>query len=234
MRRWVAAVAGLLLVGPAASGCSADFWSHSARTASPPPATTTAAPTSTPSPYVLLPDDTATTAPGTVLQLGQPATVGWLAPHDTTGVLGITVTSMRETTFAQSFVGWQQPKQLLATTPYFVEASIKNGGHSDLAGLKVPLYGLDAAGQLVQASTFAQDFKPCEPNSFPEKRFGPGDTTKVCLVYLVPHQGRRPGRLTGVVYRPDESLAPITWKGHVEPPKPAPATASSSAPPKKR
>lgn len=231
MRRWAAAVAGLLLVGPAASGCSADFWSHSARTEPTAPATTSAPPTPTSSPYVVLPDGTKTTAPGTTLRLGQSATVGWRAPRaDTTGVLRISVTSMRETTFARSFAGWQQIPQLLSTRPYFVEASVKNVGDSDLAGFRAPLYGLDAAGELVEASTFArgQEFKPCEPDRFPAKRFGPGDTTKVCLVYLVPHQGH----LAGVVYRPDESLAPITWKGRVQPAAAAPA--SSSAPPKKR
>lgn len=225
----MAAVAGLLLVGPAVSGCSADFWSHSARSAPPAPATSSAPPAPTSSPYVVVPDDTATTAPGTTLRLGQPATVGWRPRTDVTGVLGITVTSIRETTFARSFVGWRQTDALLDTRPYFVEARIKNAGDSDLADFRAPLYGLDTAGELVEASTFApgQEFKPCEPDRFPKKRFGPGATTKVCLVYLVPHRGR----LVGVVYRPDESLAPITWKGRVQP---AAAQASSSAPPKKR
>lgn len=158
------------------------------------------------------------TAQGAKLKLGQKATLAWSPRQHVDGVLDVTVTAMQSTTYKQSFSGWQVDAQTMKRAPYFVRARVTNAGTTDLGGYAVPLYGLDAANNLVEASTFASSFAPCQPGTLP-KRFPHGASAQVCLVYLVPEHGK----LTGVSFRPTEKFNPITWTGAVQPytpPKP--------------
>lgn len=145
--------------------------------------------------------------PGDEVALGAAATVAWQPPQATVvGALRITVTSIQRTTFAASFKDWKVSDQVKGDAPYFVRATIANSGAVDLGGRAVPLYGETSADTLLEPSTFASTFKPCNPNAFP-KSFPAGKVATVCLVYLVPDQGE----LTGVSFRPTESFVPITW-----------------------
>ncbi|WP_017935654.1 hypothetical protein [Nocardioides sp. Iso805N] len=159
-----------------------------------------------------VPSGVSLTSPGKALQVGQSATVAWQPSQQLVGVLDLTVTAMHSTTFAKSFKGWELDDATKANAPYFVTATVRNAGQSDLAGQPVPLYGSAATGALVEASTFATDFKPCGPSVLPTP-FPAGASAKVCLVYLVPHAGS----LDGVSFRPTEAFDPITWSGEVTP-----------------
>ncbi|HEU4567970.1 MAG TPA: hypothetical protein VFR99_08035 [Marmoricola sp.] len=176
--------------------------------------------------YPSVPAGVHLTAPGTALHLGQSATVAWQPRQHLVGVLDITVTDIVSTTFAQSFKGWELDPVTTSSAPYFVKATVRNAGSTDLAGRAVPLYGAAASGALVEASTFASDFKPCHPGVLP-KPFPAGATTHVCLVYLVPHAGA----LEGVSFRPTQSFDPITWSGTATPlPSGSPSVGASAAP----
>lgn len=163
-----------------------------------------------PSGYPPVPSGVSLTAPGSTLRLGQSATVAWKPTQKLTGVLDVTVTGVYSTTFKQSFKGWELDDATKANAPYFVTATVRNAGRGDLSGQRVPLYGSATSGALVEASSFASGFKPCQPDVLPTP-FPAGANTNVCLVYLVPNGGA----LDGVSFRPSESFDPITWSGDV-------------------
>ena len=149
---------------------------------------------------------------GTKLSLGAPATVSWSPKQKVTGTVRITVTQLQSTTYKQTFSGWKLDPQTTSRAPYFVRAKVTNLSNRNLGGYAVPLYGLDSADDLVEASTFASTFAPCQPGVLP-KRFAKGATASVCLVVLVPNKGK----LLGVSYRPSDQAEPITWSGSVKP-----------------
>jgi len=214
-----AAVAGvaLALTLTACSGGEEPSATESDTTTTP---EVTASPSETQSPpYFPVPAGVELTEPGSELTVGQPATVAWQPTQKVTGVLDVTVTRLTRTTFA-AFKGFKIDAATARKTPYFVKATVRNAGRTDLAGRPVPLYAATDANTLVEASTFSEEFKPCRPGVLPSP-FPAGGKVNVCLVYLVP-----PGSgLTGVTFRPYEEFDPITWTGPL-----AGAGASSSAP----
>lgn len=227
-RRCLSLAVGALLAGTTLTACggSSNGDGDGATGSATPSASGTAAtagsyPTGVPSGVSL-------TSPGKALKVGQSATVAWQPSQQLVGVLDLTVTAMHSTTFAKSFKGWELDDATKANAPYFVTATVRNAGQSDLAGQAVPLYGSAATGALVEASTFATDFKPCSPSVLPTP-FPAGASAKVCLVYLVPHAGS----LDGVTFRPTETFDPITWSGEVTPlgKTGASSSASSARPP---
>lgn len=203
LRSFRAALAPLAVAGLLAGALSACGSSDDNSTPSPSPTGTGTSPTASPT-------GPATTAPGTGLRLDQPATLEWTAKQGVSGLLRITVTELQSTTFDQTFAGWKIPATYKERAPYFVRASVKNVGTTQLGGFDVPLYGLDSADNLVEATSFGSDFSACQPKTLP-KRFGPNATTDVCLVILTPDKNK----LVGASYRPDEDVDPITWKGTV-------------------
>jgi len=160
-------------------------------------------------PYLPVPDGVELTAQGSDLAVGDTATVAYEPRQDVVGALEITVTKLEKATF-KLFVGWRITDEIKSTAPYFVRAEITNVGESDLGGRDVPLYAVDGDNRLVEASILGSSFKACPSQPFPEA-FGPGDSTKVCLVYLAPDRGD----LTAVSFRPTQEFDGITWTGDV-------------------
>jgi len=219
------ALAGLL-AGAALTGCGAD--SPKAGPSGSAQASGSPSPGAVPSGYPsgaasAAPKGTTLTAPGAKLSLGESATIAWAPTQRTVGVLDITVTALRRTTFADSFKGWQLDDKTRANAPFFVEATVTNAGTSDLSGQQVPLYGAASSGALVEATSFASSFKPCEPGTLPTP-FPAGASADVCLVYLVPGGAS----LTGAMFRPSQEFDPISWAGPLTSPSPS-ARASALA-----
>ncbi len=173
-----------------------------------------AAGTPTAEPYLPVPDGTELTPQGSLLEVGDEATVAYRPRQGQVGVLDLKVTDLRQTTFEESFEGWDLTKETLATTPYFVQAKVVNRGKPDLGGRAVPLYLLDDANTLLEPTTFEGDFQPCASQPLPEK-FRKGDKVSTCLVFLAP-EGRE---LAGVSFRPDQGFDAITWTGDVATPR---------------
>lgn len=170
----------------------------------------------------------ALTEPGADRRLGETATVEWAPKEGVDGKLSITVTKLESTSYKQTFSGWKLDEATLARAPYFVRATIKNDGDTDLGGYDVPLWGLDDEGNLVEAAAFKEPFKPCDGKTFP-KPFAAGDSVNACLVMLVPDQGK----LVGVSFRPYEEFDPITWESEPTPyvaPKPSGSPSASPTP----
>ncbi|MBF4163413.1 hypothetical protein [Nocardioides acrostichi] len=150
------------------------------------------------------------TEQGSELALGETATVAYRPNQKKVGVLDIEVKDLRKTSFKESFAGWKLSAQVKKSAPYFVTATFKNVGDTDLGGLRPPLYVVDGDDTLVESTSFKGDFKPCGSAAFP-KKFAQGDKVLRCLVYLVPDGGT----LVAASFRPDQDYSPITWTGKV-------------------
>jgi hypothetical protein len=144
---------------------------------------------------------------GSDLTIGQTARVAWQPDKKTVGVLAITVTRLRKGSL-KDFAGFTLDDRTKQSTPYYVDAKVRNIGRSDLGGVATPLYLVDGQDVLVEASTFQSTFKPCAAQPLPGK-FKAGASTKVCLVYIAADHGT----LRAVSFRPTQEYAPIEWTG---------------------
>ncbi len=172
-------------------------------------------PEENPSSTVIVENGVELTPEGSELAVGDTASVAYKPRQGLVGVLDITVTRLERTSFKKSFVGWDLDAQTKKSSPYFVRATITNRGTTQLGERPVPLYIVDGKNTLLEATSFASEFTPCQPGSFP-KKYGPGKTVKVCMVYLAPDGGD----LTAVSFRPTQEFQPITWTGKLKAPRP--------------
>lgn len=161
------------------------------------------------SPYLPVPSGVQLTTPGTRLSVGDHAVVAYHPRQQQVAALDIDVTKLERTSM-QDFSAWQLSAEQQASTPYYVHATVKNVGDTNLGGNPVPLYVVNEDNVLLESTPFASSFAPCPSTPFP-KPFAPGATAKVCLVYLAPKHGK----LVSVSFRPQESFNPITWTGDV-------------------
>ena len=215
-----ASVTGAVMV-MSVMGCSGT----APRTNAPKPSESASASPSASASASASPSAGALTEPGADRKLGETATVEWAPKEGVDGKLSITVTKLESTSYKQTFSGWKLDEATLARAPYFVRATIKNDGKTDLGGYDVPLWGLDDRGSLVEAAAFKEPFKPCDGKTLP-KPFAPGASVNACLVMLVPDQGK----LVGVSFRPYEEFDPITWESEPTPyvaPKPSGSPSAS-------
>ena len=167
------------------------------------------------SPYLPVPSGVQLTTPGTKLAVGDHAVVAYHPRQNQVGALDIDVTRLEQASI-KDFSAWQLSPEQRRSTPYYVRATVKNVGDTDLAGRPVPLYVVNEHNVLLESTPFASSFKPCPSTPFP-KPFATGATAKVCLVYLAPKHGR----LVAVSFRPEETFNPITWTGDVVQRQPA-------------
>jgi hypothetical protein len=220
-------VVAMVAVASLLAGCSNDDKGPSgdASTGSTSASGSTAAATgTTPSSSLPVPDGVDLTTEGSQLQVGDKATVAYEPRQGVVGVLDIKVTSLEQTSFKKSFAGWDLDDQQKKSNPYFVRATVTNRGETDLGGKPVPLYIVDGNNTLIEPTSFASSFKPCEPGSFP-KKFKPGHKMQACLVFLSPKHGD----LTAVSFRPTQEFDPITWTGPLQSPAPTKPTPSKKS-----
>lgn len=209
LNRTTTVVVSALLGATLLAGCSGDGSDDSSPEGE--ASTATAAATE----YLPAPDGVELTAQGTELTLGETATVAWEPRQESVGVIDVTVDRLEKTSFKRSFAGFRITDETRQTSPYFVRATVTNVGDTDLGGRRIPLYVVDGENRLVDYSGFGSRFRPCPSTDFP-KRFAPGRTAEVCLVYLVPDKGD----LTAVSFRPTQEVNPITWTGELTRPEP--------------
>jgi len=162
------------------------------------------------------------TKAGTQLKFGEKATVAYEPNAQRNTVLEMTVNTATQGTISDlgSYVLDDRTK---ASTPYYVNVSVKNVGDGDVGQTPIPLWAVDDKNTLIQASSFTNAFTRCPSTPLPTT-FAPNATVSACLVYLVPDHGK----LTGLSFRPLQAVAPIVWSGTVTPP-PAPAKKKKSS-----
>jgi hypothetical protein len=150
------------------------------------------------------------TAQGSQLKLGKTARVSWKPDQKTVGVIAMKVIRLQKMPIG-AFSEWRLNPATQKSTPYFVHATVRNLGKSNLSGKAVPLYLLDERNTLLQKSTFQAEYPPCPSRPLPAK-FTRGKKTSVCLVYFVPDHGK----LVAISFRPSQDFDAITWKGEVQ------------------
>ena len=206
----LAAVAVLTLAGCGGGGSSSEPTTQgsgsSPPTHTPSGASTHATRSSSASAVV---DGVRLTRQGARLKVGDTARVSWHPDQKTTGVVAITVTGLLRMPIS-AFSAWRLDADTRRSTPYFVHATVRNLGKSNLSGVAVPLYLLDQRETLHQASRFEAMFTPCPSRPLPPK-FTKGAKAEVCLVYFVPQHGK----LVAISFRPTEDFDAITWEGPV-------------------
>jgi len=202
-------VTALLSLG-ALAGCSGNDDGN--QQSNDPSQTPTSETTESDEPYLPVPDGVELTEQGSELAVGESAVIAWQPRQNLVGVLDIDVTRLEQTSFAESFQGWDvKAEQKKKVRPYFVRATVTNRGETNLSGRLVPLYAVDSADALVEPTKFTDDFKPCPGGTLP-KGFSRDDTAKLCLVYLI-----APGqKLTGATFRPTTDFDAITWTGEIQ------------------
>ncbi len=147
----------------------------------------------------------ATTAPGTILALGEPGTVAWQVDAETTGTVELVVSQVQRKA-RRVLAGWVPEDQVAGTTPYFVRAGVTNAGQTELGGAALPLFLRGSGGVLTPAATFGSDYGRCPSTPLPES-FSPGDSAEVCLVYtLAPKVA--PDAMT---FQPTSSELGVAW-----------------------
>lgn len=149
------------------------------------------------------------TPDGTSLRVGDNARVSWQPDQKKTGVISVKVTKLEKVPL-RAFKDWRLSGSVLKSTPYYVHATVRNLGSSNLSGVPVPLYLLDRSNILLESSTFRARYDACPSKPFPS-RFTKGTKTSVCLVYFAPHHGK----LDAVSFRPTQDVQGITWRGPV-------------------
>lgn len=200
-------LAGLAATVLVLAGCSSDDSDPEADgTSSPQPSETATS-------YLEVPDGVELTTPGSQLAVGDHAVVAYEPRQGQIGALDIQVRKLEQATIGD-LSAWQLSEAQQKSTPYYVDAVVENVGDTDLGGRPVPLYIVNEENVLVESTPFASSFKPCPSTPFP-KKFRPGDSERVCLVYLAPNKGD----LVAVSFRPDETFNPITWTGEVVKPE---------------
>jgi hypothetical protein len=207
----LALVVAFLVCNGLIAGCSGDDPKQTSGPGGDDPASADGSPSA----EVIVENGVELTPQGSQLAVGDTATVAYEPRQGLVGVLEIKVTRLEKTTFKKSFVGWDLDAQTKKSRPYFVRATISNRGATQLGDRPVPLYIVDGKNTLLEATSFASEFTPCQPGSFP-KKYGPGKTVNVCMVYLAPDRGD----LTAVSFRPTQDFVPITWTGELKAPRP--------------
>jgi hypothetical protein len=186
----------------------------------------TTKPTATlPTADVNVPAGVELTKAGTELEFGGKAIVAYEPNSERNTVLAMTVNSATEGTIADLGT-YVLDDRIKASTPYYVDVTVTNVGDGDVGQTPIPLWAVDDANTLIQASSFTNAFTRCPSTPLPTT-FAPNATVTTCLVYLVPDHGK----LTGVSFRPLQAVAPIVWKGDVAPPA---AAATPTKTPKKK
>jgi hypothetical protein len=167
-------------------------------------------------PSVSVVDGVTLTRQGTRLHVGQTARVSWQPGKKSAAVAAISVTHVQKMSIS-AFSDWRLDKATQRSTPYFVNATVRNLGKGDLAGMPVPLFLLDQHDTLLQASSFQAEFARCPSRPLPPK-FTRGKKASVCLVYFAPDHGK----LAAVSFRPAQDFDAITWSGPNPHPTPGP------------
>ena len=211
----LAVVAALALAGCGGGSDSSPGSAGSGGTASPTGGSSSSGPSSgqsssqSPSPSTTVVQGVRLTPQGSSLKLGHTARVSWRPDQKTVGVIAVSVTRLQRVPIS-AFSDWRLGPATQRSTPYFVHATVRNLGRSDLSDKPVPLYLLDQRNTLLQASSFQAQFAPCPSRPLPPK-FTHGKRTSVCLVYFAPDHGK----LVAISFRPNQDFDAITWQGPV-------------------
>lgn len=169
------------------------------------------APSASASDYLDVPDGVELTEQGSELSLGDSATVAYQPKQGVVGVVDLRVTRIERASI-KDFAAFKLDKRAARSTPYYVSATVRNAGSTNLADTIPPLY-LDDGRKLITPSRFTSRFGPCASTPLP-RGFKKSTKYSGCWVYLVAPGGS----MESMSFYPTDSFDPITWTGDVTSP----------------
>jgi hypothetical protein len=143
---------------------------------------------------------------GTKLTEDKPASVVYQVGEKAASAITVTVSSVRKGSIARDFTFFSLDAETKASSPFYVDVTVKNEGPAGLGGVALPIFAHDSSNTNLPANQIVGTFKPCSNSSLP-KSFLPGATAKLCLVYLVP-KGKA---LQSVDLQTGSTKDAITW-----------------------
>ena len=143
---------------------------------------------------------------GTQLTEDKPASVVYQVGDKAASAITVTVSSVRKGSIKRDFTFFSLDDETKASTPFYVDVTVKNEGPAGLGGAALPIFAHDSSNTNLPANQIVGSFKPCRNSTLP-KSFLPGATAKMCLVYLVP-KGKA---LQSVALQTGSTKDAITW-----------------------
>jgi hypothetical protein len=143
---------------------------------------------------------------GTTLTEGKPASVVYQVADKAASVITVTVSAVRKGSIKRDFAFFSLDAESKASSPFYVDLTVKNEGPAGLGGAALPIFAHDSSNTNLPANQIVGSFKPCSNSTLP-KSFLPGATAKLCLVYLVP-KGKA---LVSVDLQTGSAKDAITW-----------------------
>jgi hypothetical protein len=143
---------------------------------------------------------------GTTLTEDKPASVVYQVGDKAASAITVTVASVRKGSIKRDFTFFSLDDETKASTPFYVDVTVKNEGPAGLGGAALPIFAHDSSNTNLPANDIVGTFKPCQSSTLP-KSFLPGATAKLCMVYLVP-KGKA---LQSVDLQTGSTKDAITW-----------------------
>lgn len=143
---------------------------------------------------------------GTTLTEDKPASVVYQVGDKAASAITVTVSSVRKGSIKRDFTFFSLDAETKASTPFYVDVTVKNEGPAGLGGAALPIFAHDSSNTNLPANDIVGTFPPCQNSTLP-KSFLPGATAKLCMVYLVP-KGKA---LQSVDLQTGSTKDAITW-----------------------
>lgn len=131
-----------------------------------------------------VPDGVTLTKGGTTLTANKPASVVYQVGDKAASAITVTVSAVRKGSIKRDFTFFSLDDEAKASSPFYVDVTVKNEGPAGLGGAALPIFAHDSSNTNLPANEIVGTFKPCPSSPLP-KSFLPGATAKLCLVYLV-------------------------------------------------
>jgi len=132
-----------------------------------------------------VPDGVTLTKGGATLTEDKSASVIYQVGDKAASAITVTVSSVRKGSIKKDFAFFSLDAATKASTPFYVDVTVKNEGPAGLGGAALPIFAHDSSNTNLPANDIVGTFKPCRPSTLPSS-FLPGSTAKLCMVYLVP------------------------------------------------
>lgn len=147
--------------------------------------------------------------PGSEVKYGEAAPLTWKPNRKIEGSVEVVVRKVRQAPISD-FEPFKLDEGTRASTPYYVTVKATNTGTSNPGGFELPLYLDNGSDVLFPAAKFNAEFPPCANRLLP-KKFKPGNTAQLCLVFLA----AKGTTLEAVAMRPNEDTEPVLWSGKI-------------------
>lgn len=157
-------------------------------------------------PDVKVPEGVTLTSAGSTLPVGESASVIYKPENAATTVITVRVDKVTRGKPAD-LEGYDLDGVAKNSVPYYVSASLRNGGPAVLVDAAVPLYGLDSGDSYFRPVDVRGQVDGCKPLRL-EGKIAKGEGSKGCLVFAVP-----PDRtFKSVQVRTSDLSQPVSWK----------------------